>query len=162
MDHDPIFERFLTEAERMEQHRPLHRLHELDEHGIRSLDEMGFFDLPDEQSYTNIFDADGERVYLAREVRRGNLCRYQGKGIWHAGWGTIRAEDLHDVTPVEGHKPFALAIPWTALVCDGSGEWQEATVTGWDGDCWTTSRGRVRFVDEPIPAVRTLDDEWRV
>ena len=162
MDHDPIFERFLAEAIRLEQHWPLHRLHELDEQIAWSLDDMGLTGLPDEQSYTNIFDTDGEPVYLARESRRGSLCRYQGKGIWHAGCGTIRAEDLRDVSPVEGHKPFALAIPWTAMVCDESGASHQATVTGWDGDCWITSRGRVRTLNEPVPAVRTLDDEWRV
>lgn len=160
--NDPVFEQFLAEVDRIARHWPLHRLDELDQQIVSDLEDMGLLNSPDEQSNSNVVDANGDPVYLAREGRNGPLSQYDRKGFWRAvGWA-IRSEDLHDVSPVEGHPPFTLAIPWMAMVCDGSGASHEVTVTAWNGDNWITNGGVYPYLNAPIPMDRTIDDEWRV
>jgi len=162
MQYDPIFEIWLAEADHLEEYWPLSRLCELDEEAATILHDRGLTCLPDEEVYSNIFDACGGPIYLERERNRGFLCKYLGERIWHAGYGRMRAESVLDVSPVRGQQPFTLAIPWKAIVFDEAGGSQAAIVTGWDGEFWITSSGRVRYVNAPVPMVRSLDDDWRV
>lgn len=162
MDNDPVFDQFLAGIDRIAWHWSLHRLDELDQQIVSDLVDMGLLNSPDEESYTNVVDVNGDPVYLARERRKGPLSRYDRQGVWRAvGW-TIPSEDLCDVSPVEGHPPFTLAIPWKARVSEGSGVSHEVTVTGWNGDRWITSGGTYPYLNAPIPIDRTIDDEWRV
>ncbi len=92
------------------------------------------------------------------------LIRYAGQGCWLTPHGRVRAKDVWDVRPARGQGPFKLMVPWRAQVFLPLAQPQlkTATVVGWDGEAWITDIGSVTHVQFPIPAPRTIDDQWQV